>query len=385
MAAKKKDYGVPEWLLEMDPGLTGGDYTLARDMYNYDKRLANGGGSIMYGTPPDEGAGQTSGNKFFSGLVDGVKDATGGMVDAVNRVKAGAPKFPATAPEEPKDPNDSGNGKKKSQAPASAPSAQTPVSAPVTKPAPENAAPQYQGTYQDQIDQMLQEIMNGGEFKYDFAVDPIYQQYAERYNRNGKLAMMDTMAKAATMTGGYGSTYGQQVGQQAYNGYMQDLNAVIPDLYEMAFDRFLAENDRKRNNLALLQGMDDTEYNRFMDQLAFDYQKQQDALAQENYLREFYIKNPNPASAGGGGAGSGQGGSNKNQNVDDSRNDDETMERDLAEAAAAFYRQHPDVAIDSRTVSNFVGEYVKRNNYPASASELMRQYLMAQGMTRHER
>lgn len=382
MAAKKKDYGVPEWLLEMDSRLTGGDYTLARDMYNYDKRLASGGGSIMYGTPPGEGAGQTSGNKFFSGLVDGVKDATGGMVDAVNRVKSSAPKFPVSNKEQDEPTEQEGPGNKpKTQ--ASAPTVQAPASAPVTAPAPEDAAPQYQGTYQDQIAQMLQEIMDGGEFKYDFAVDPIYQQYAERYNRNGKLAMMDTMAQAAAMTGGYGSTYGQQVGQQAYNGYMQDLNAVVPDLYEMAFERYLAENDRKRNNLAVLQGMDDTEYNRFMDQLAFDYQKQQDALAQENYLREFYIKNPSPASSGGGGGG--KGGSNKDQNGDGSDVSEESMERDLAEAAAAFYRQHPDVAIDSRTVSNFVGEYVKKNNYPASASELMRQYLMAQGMTRHER
>jgi hypothetical protein len=32
------------------------------------------------------------------------------------------------------------------------------------------------------------------------------------------MAMMDTMGKAAGLTGGYGSPYAQQVGQQAYQG-----------------------------------------------------------------------------------------------------------------------------------------------------------------------
>ena len=56
--------------------------------------------------------------------------------------------------------------------------------------------------------------MQQGEFKYNVNADPLYQQYKDQYIQGGKLAMMDTMGKAAALTGGYGSTYGQQVGQQ---------------------------------------------------------------------------------------------------------------------------------------------------------------------------
>ena len=85
---------------------------------------------------------------------------------------------------------------------------------------------------------------NGPEFSYDYRDDPSYQQYREQYIRNGQLAMKDTMGQAAGLTGGYGSSYSQNVGQQAYQGYMNQLNAVVPELYQNAYNRYL--NDYKQ-------------------------------------------------------------------------------------------------------------------------------------------
>ena len=42
------------------------------------------------------------------------------------------------------------------------------------------------------------------------------------------------MGQAAALTGGYGSTYGEQVGQQAYNAYLQNLNDIVPQLQQQA-------------------------------------------------------------------------------------------------------------------------------------------------------
>ena len=46
--------------------------------------------------------------------------------------------------------------------------------------------------------------------------------------QQGKQAMQDTMGQAAALTGGYGSTYGQAVGQQQYDAYLQNLNDEVP-------------------------------------------------------------------------------------------------------------------------------------------------------------
>ena len=41
--------------------------------------------------------------------------------------------------------------------------------------------------------------------------------------KNGRLAMMDSMGRAAALTGGYGSSYAQSAGQQAYQKQMDSL------------------------------------------------------------------------------------------------------------------------------------------------------------------
>lgn len=327
-------------------------------MNNYKNRQYQGGGSQIYGTPPPAAAQGTNPNPATNtAIVPDTKTDT---------------KTDQTTNQNPNQNTNQNSNPSSSKKPTES---STPVETPV-----EEAVPQYQGTYQEQIDQMLQEIMSGGELKYDFAVDPIFQQYAERYNRNGQLAMMDTMAQAAALTGGYGSTYGQQVGQQAYNGYMQDLNAVIPDLYEMAYDRYLAENDRKRNDFALLQGMDDIEYNRFMDNLAYEYQKEQDALAQENYMREFYAKYPHlapdyiaPKPNPGGGGG------NPNNN-DEEPSTDEATEDHIIEVATQYAFDHPTQALDSRTVDQYVADFIQQNGYSADAANLFKSVLAENGL-----
>ena len=78
---------------------------------------------------------------------------------------------------------------------------------------------------------------------YDPASDPVYNSYARSYRRRGRLAMRDTMGQAAALTGGYGSSYAQSVGQQQYDSYLQSLGEALPELYGMAWQRYNAEGD----------------------------------------------------------------------------------------------------------------------------------------------
>lgn len=126
---------------------------------------------------------------------------------------------------------------------------------------------QYQSTWAGQLNDTIQQILNQEKFSYDVNKDALYHQYADQYTRQGKLASMDTMGQAAALTGGYGSSYGQSVGQQAYQAYLQQLNEVVPELYGMALDQHNQERQQLYDQAALMAQMEDQEYGRYMDSM----------------------------------------------------------------------------------------------------------------------
>ena len=127
--------------------------------------------------------------------------------------------------------------------------------------------PTYAGTFDQQLADLYQQISTRPKFEYDVNGDPLYQQYKDQYIQQGKLAMRDTMGRAAALTGGYGSTYGQQVGQQAYDAYLKDLTATIPELYGVAYDKYKDAGDDLLKMYGLVGDQRDTEYSRFRDQM----------------------------------------------------------------------------------------------------------------------
>ena len=95
----------------------------------------------------------------------------------------------------------------------------------------------------------------------------LYQQYKDQYTNLGQMAMKDTMGQAAALTGGYGSSYGQSVGQQQYDAYLQQLNEVVPELYGMAYDQYQQEGEDLYQQYAMTGDMADQEYGRYLDSL----------------------------------------------------------------------------------------------------------------------
>ena len=101
------------------------------------------------------------------------------------------------------------------------------------------------------MENLYNQIKNRKDFKYDLDADALYQQYKDKYINQGRLAMEDTMGQAAALTGGYGNSYAQSVGQQAYNAQLDKLNDVIPELYQLAYDRYATEGQDLYNKYSL--------------------------------------------------------------------------------------------------------------------------------------
>ena len=125
----------------------------------------------------------------------------------------------------------------------------------------------YQSKYQGQIDQVMQNITNRKPFQYDVNADALYQQYKDRYTQMGRQAMQDTMGQAAALTGGYGNTYAQNAGQQAYGAYMQGLTDKIPELYQLALDKYDRDAALEKEKYSVLKDADATDYGRWGDTL----------------------------------------------------------------------------------------------------------------------
>ena len=144
----------------------------------------------------------------------------------------------------------------------------------------------YQSTWQDQLNETLQQILNRDKFSYDLNGDMLYQQYKDQYTTQGKLASMDVMGQAAAMTGGYGNSYAQTAGQQAYQSYLQKLNEVVPELYGMARDQYNQEGQALYDQASLMAQMEDQDYGRYRDQMS-DYYTELNRLTENaRYMSE---------------------------------------------------------------------------------------------------
>ena len=183
---------------------------------------------------------------------------------------------------------------------------------------------EYTSKYQGTIDSLIDSILNREEFNVDDVYgSDLYENYRQRYMQQGQKAMRDTIGQASQMTGGYGSTYAQAVGQQAYDNYMSQLEDKTLDIYDRVYNQYLQEGQELYNQLGMVNNQDSIEYGRYRDSVndyyndlnyyagrydssygqdfgeyqsdlaaqqwaeEYAYQKTQDALAQQNWQTQF--------------------------------------------------------------------------------------------------
>ena len=126
------------------------------------------------------------------------------------------------------------------------------------------------GTYGQAVNDAWNAINNREKFSYDLNGDALYQQYKDKYINQGRLAMADTIGQASAMTGGYGSSYAVTAGNQAYQSHLQNLNDIVPQLYQMAYDKYNQEGQDLKDKYSILNNMYQTEYGEHRDKVS-DY------------------------------------------------------------------------------------------------------------------
>jgi hypothetical protein len=134
---------------------------------------------------------------------------------------------------------------------------------------------------QAQYDDLYKKYTERDPFSYDFNADALYHQYKDMYMKQGQMAMQDTMGQAAAMTGGYGNSYAVTVGNQAYQASLQQLNGVIPELYQLALSKYSMEGQDMLNALGLMESDRAFDYGLYTD----EYGRLGDAynIASDNY------------------------------------------------------------------------------------------------------
>ena len=163
----------------------------------------------------------------------------------------------------------------------------------------------YQSEYQPQLKDLAGQILNRKEFSYDLNGDELYNQYKDRYVGMGQQGMMDTMGMASKLTGGYGNSYAQLAGQQTYQGMLQGLNDKIPELYQLAMDRYNQQGSDLMTRFGLLNTQEQQGYDRWLNdnnmwlternwladqynnERNWDYGTYRDAVADDQWMASF--------------------------------------------------------------------------------------------------
>lgn len=139
----------------------------------------------------------------------------------------------------------------------------------------------YSSKYDGQLQSILQQIQNPEKFKYNFNDDELFKYYEDLYSQKGKQASMDAMGQAAALTGGYGNSYAQQVGNQAYDQYMLSLYDKGMDLRDRAYQQYQDMLANQYNQYNVLSQQDQMDYGRYRDTVG-DWENER------NYYTDMY-------------------------------------------------------------------------------------------------
>lgn len=129
--------------------------------------------------------------------------------------------------------------------------------------------------YTDQVEALMSQITNREKFSYDMDSDTMFQQYLSSMMRQGASAMADTMGQASMLTGGYGSSYATSAANQAYNAYIENAYANLPDYYNMAMNAYKMEGEELYNQFSMYSDADAKEYQKMLNAYDVGWQEAQ--------------------------------------------------------------------------------------------------------------
>ena len=147
------------------------------------------------------------------------------------------------------------------------------------------SAPSYENRFQQKQQELLDAALNRDPFSWSKETDPQYSSYKKTYLREGERATADALAKASAASGGRPSSFAVNAATQAGDYYATKLSDVIPTLYQQAYERYLKDYQMKLSDLNAVNQQEQLDYAKYLDRLnqfntdrTFDY---------NNYLGEY--------------------------------------------------------------------------------------------------
>lgn len=131
----------------------------------------------------------------------------------------------------------------------------------------DTTAPDYSSRYDETIQDMIKDMLERPEFSYDPDSDVVWQSYQKAYGREGDRATRNALGAAAAASGGIPSSYATTAAAQAGNYYAAQAADKIPELYEAAYNRYLNEFNLDASKIGIVQGQEQTDYNRYLDEM----------------------------------------------------------------------------------------------------------------------
>ena len=148
------------------------------------------------------------------------------------------------------------------------------------------AQPEYTNRYDETIQDLLKQILNREAFSYDPERDQLYSQYRKQYTREGDRAQQNAIGAAAAASGGIPSSYAATAAAQAGDYYAAQMTDKIPELYQLAYNKYMNDYNMKLSDLGAVQGAEQSDYDKYLNELQqyntnrnFDYQTWADAYS----------------------------------------------------------------------------------------------------------
>lgn len=153
------------------------------------------------------------------------------------------------------------------------------------KPFEYGSAPSYENRFQQKQQELLDAALKRDPFSWSKETDPQYSSYKKTYLREGERATADALAKASAASGGRPSSFAVNAATQVGDYYATKLSDVIPTLYQQAYERYLKDYQMKLSDLNAVNQQEQLDYAKYLDRLnqfntdrTFDY---------NNYLGEY--------------------------------------------------------------------------------------------------
>lgn len=160
----------------------------------------------------------------------------------------------------------------------------------------------YQGSkWQENIDELGNKIAGYGDYSFNPETSELSKALRKQYAREIGRATEDTIANAAARSGGIPSSYAATAGAQAGDYYASQYVDKLQDVANLEHAIYQANFNKELNKLSAMQGLEATEYQKYLDQydrllaeynagLNLDAQNEsiyQNNVAQNNYENSF--------------------------------------------------------------------------------------------------